>query len=549
MRGTRERNGWIAIGLVLTMYSLLCLAPPAYAQERVDSLVSAEWLQRNIGRADLLLLDAQPPPLHKKAHIPGAVNVSVYSYAAREQSAAEMQRLMRSWGIGSDRTVVVYDQGGDWFATRLYFELHLNGLPAGKLLLLDGGLRRWQAIGGTVTADATPPPAAGSIEIANRRDAVLARLPAVLAASGDVAGHALIDALEPEYYYGPLTFFDRAGHIPNAALLPRPDFFNADGTFKSPEELRRMVAYHGIRAEQQIITYCGGGGAASVPWFALSVVAGYPRVGMYVGSTLDWLRDDRGLPFWTYAASTLMRDAAWVDASTGKMLRGFGLARVRVVDVRSADAYRQGHLPAAVNLPAEHFATQARDPQALTAALSQAGLKPTDEAVVVSIGGLNGDAALAFALLEQAGQQKVSLLMESVDDWGLRGRPLDKPSAPAEAKAAPAATSAAYRPARPRDAIVTEAHAPGGIYPTVLLASGRAPLQSTAPGTIHVPYTDLLNADGTPKAAKDIWTILAKAGLPRHARVVCVADDPREAAINYYILRLMGWPDVRVLVR
>lgn len=542
--------------MALALHGLICLALPARAQERASPLVSAEWLQRNLGRGDLLLLDAQPPPLHRKAHIPGAVNVSIYSYASREQTAAEMQRLMRSWGIGTDRTVVVYDQGGDMLATRLYFDLYLNGLPPAKLLLLDGGMRRWQAIGGAVTAEPTPPPAAGNIEVVQRRDAVLARLPSAVAASGDVAGHALVDAMGPEYYYGQTKFFDRAGHLPNATLLPLQDFYNADGTFRSPEELRRMAGYHGIRAEQQLVTYCGGGVAAAVPWFALGFVAGYPRVSMFAGSELEWLRDDRGLPFWTYAAPTLMRDAAWLNAWGGKMLRGFGLSRISVVDVRSAEAFRAGHVPAAVNVPAASFAAQTRDPQALAATLAHAGVKATDEAVVVSAGGLNGDAALAFALLEHAGQQRVSLLMVSVDDWGLRGLPLDKPAAPdaadeakAKAKSTPATADAAYRAALPREVIVSDLKAPGGTYPTVVLASGRTPQAAASAGTIHVPYTELLNADGTPKAASDIWTILARAGLPRHARVVCVADDVREAAINYYILRLMGWPDVKVLVR
>lgn len=59
---------------------------------------------------------------------------------------------------------------------------------------------------------------------------------------------------------------------------------------------------------------------------------------------------------------------------------------------------------------------------------------------------------------------------------------------------------------------------------------------------------DLLNPDGTPKAAKDIWNILAKAGLPPYAEIICFTDEPGEAATNYFILKLMGYPDVRVRV-
>lgn len=63
-----------------------------------------------------------------------------------------------------------------------------------------------------------------------------------------------------------------------------------------------------------------------------------------------------------------------------------------------------------------------------------------------------------------------------------------------------------------------------------------------------MPYSELLNANGAPRAAKDIWNALVKAGVPRYAEIISIADDPGEAAANYFILKLMGYPDVKVLV-
>jgi 3-mercaptopyruvate sulfurtransferase SseA len=65
----------------------------------------------------------------------------------------------------------------------------------------------------------------------------------------------------------------------------------------------------------------------------------------------------------------------------------------------------------------------------------------------------------------------------------------------------------------------------------------------------HVASIDLVNADGTPKAAKEIRDILTNAGVPRYAELVCTSDDPGEAAVNYFVRKLMGYPDVKVLVR
>jgi 3-mercaptopyruvate sulfurtransferase SseA len=57
-----------------------------------------------------------------------------------------------------------------------------------------------------------------------------------------------------------------------------------------------MLTYLGVRPEQQIYTYCGGGVAASVPFFALKFLVNYPKVKLYKESELGWLSDERELP-------------------------------------------------------------------------------------------------------------------------------------------------------------------------------------------------------------------------------------------------------------
>jgi thiosulfate/3-mercaptopyruvate sulfurtransferase len=57
-----------------------------------------------------------------------------------------------------------------------------------------------------------------------------------------------------------------------------------------------------------------------------------------------------------------------------------------------------------------------------------------------------------------------------------------------------------------------------------------------------------LNSYGTPKTAKDIWNILKKAEVPRYAELICISYDPGEAAANYFILKTMGYPDIKVLI-
>jgi len=531
--------------------SLFLVQPAAAAEGSRRPLASVQWLQENLQRDDVLLIDASLAQMHAAGHIPGAVNADVFSFGGKGLSASGMERLFQSWGVSEGKKVVLYDQGGSYFATSVFFDLYYHGFPAENLVVLDGGLAKWQASGGAVTKDPTPKPKAGTFKVAKLRDDVRVRLPEFLVASGDPANNALVEALDSAQHFGAMKFFDRAGHIPNAIMSPSADYFNADKTFKSADEIRRMLAYLGVKPEQQVLTHCGGGIAASVPFFAAKFMLDYPKVKLYRESQIEWLRDDRGLPFWTYDAPQLTRDKNWLSGWGSPMMRGFGVANVSVIDVRPAASFKQSHLPFAINVPAEVFKRHLATPVKLAEVLGSAGVDAAYEAVIVSDGGLNPDSALAFLLLEKLGQKRVSVFADSVDDWGFAGFALEKDGDTADAKKPPRSAFIAPTtyPASLRPGIVTrDLRDTAALYPKVYVASGKSlPARMPEGKVIHVPYTELLNANGTPKAAKDIWNILVKAGVPRYAEIVSISDDPGEAAANYFILKLMGYPDVKVL--
>ena len=546
---SKSLSHWL---LAVITGSLFVVQPALAAEGGNGQLASVQWLEKNLQRDDVLVIDASPTKLHSAGHIPGAVNVDVFSFGGRESTAAEMERRIQSWGVSPGKKIVLYDQGGTYFATSLFFDLYYHGFPAEGLVVLDGGLARWLAAGGAVTKDPTPAPKPGTFRVAKYKEDVRVRLPEFLVASGDPRNNALVEALEPSQHFGGAKFFDRAGHIPNAIMMPTADFYNADKTFKSAEEIRRMLAYLGVKPDQQVLTHCGGGIAASVPFFAAKFMLDYPKVKLYKESQLEWLRDDRGLPFWTYDAPNMTREKSWLNGWSNPMLRSFGVSKVSVVDVRPAASFKQSHVPFAINVPAEEFRRHLAAPAKLAEVLGAAGVDVAYEAVIVSEGGLNADSALAFLLLEKLGQKRVSIFSDSVDDWGFAGFPLNKETDVADPKKTPQGlpiVPTAY-PVNLRPGIVTSTpQGSQGLYPKVYIASGKSlPAKVPDGKVVHVPYTELLNANGTPKAAKDIWTILVKAGVPRYAELISVSDDPGEAAANYFILKMMGYPDVKVLV-
>lgn len=96
-------------------------------------------------------------------------------------------------------------------------------------------------------------------------------------------------------------------------MIPVSDFFNPDKTFKSQDEMKKIFDYYKISHKKQILTHCGGGIAASVPFFALRFILKNTAAKLFIESQLGWLSDPRGLPMWTYDAPNLLRETNWLQ--------------------------------------------------------------------------------------------------------------------------------------------------------------------------------------------------------------------------------------------
>lgn len=541
------------LGVLTLMCALCLLSLPAAGSVsaksepgRKGNLVSTAWLKGNLARKDLILLDASAPPLYAKGHIPGAISASILSHGVQEMSPERMEARYRSYGIRNDSTLVIYEQADAMWAHHLLYDLYYHGFPPERLLLLDGGLEKWKADGGDVTATASAQPAPGDFRLSQTRESVRVRLPEVLVASGDPGKATLIEALDPDTHFGEKGFFDRAGHIPNSVMLPAKDFFNADRTFKSPEELRRMFDYLGVKPGQTVYSHCGGGVAAAVPFFALKFILGHDGVRLYRESQVGWLQDDRSLPFWTYSAPQLLRDVTWAKTWGGAMMRMYRNSAIDFIDVRSVDEFKFRHARYALNVPAATVRPHLHDPAKLASLFGEAGVNANNEALVMAGSGLTPDAALVFVALEAAGQKRVSVLPEGLELAATKGLAVNDA---AKAATAPPLVKRAYQASPRASTIIRDAAETRGLYPKVFVASDAKPSAKTLPGkVVQVPYTELLRPDGTPKPAKDLWKVLSDAGVPRYAELVTVADDAGAAAVNYLVLKLMGFPDVKVLV-
>src|ERR1035438_1081893 len=208
---------------LLAIAGCFLLTLPSLAADAVSgNLVTVNWLEKHLQNADVLILDASPAQAYSENHIPGAVNVDMLAYGRPEIPVPEMEKTLRSWGVSPGKSIVMYDQGGNMMATRIFFSLYYFGYPAKDLFILDGGFYKWQSAGLAVTKESTPAAKPGSFTIAALNRDAKAELPEVLAATGDPANNALVNALDATGISGEPLRFTASDIFPPASSCPVP---------------------------------------------------------------------------------------------------------------------------------------------------------------------------------------------------------------------------------------------------------------------------------------------------------------------------------------
>jgi len=138
------------------------------------------------------------------------------------------------------------------------------------------------------TGPARPQPPAHFI--VRRQPPLMASKAEVLAAIGNGAVCTINALPGDQHRFTSGIHYGRPGHIKGSVNLPSQDLLDPEtNQFLPARELRRRFDRLGAFKER-VITYCGGGAAASADAMAL-VMLGHPDVKLYDGSLLEWATD------------------------------------------------------------------------------------------------------------------------------------------------------------------------------------------------------------------------------------------------------------------
>jgi len=267
----------------------------------MDSLVSTDWLARNLGEADVAIVDSSaflptdgrdPVAEFAEAHIPGARFLDINQVADRTNPAPHMLpraeefgAAMTMLGVGRDDRIIVYDNSPLRTAARGWFMFRHFG--AERVAILDGGFQKWRSEGRPVESGGERP-REGRFEAFEMDGAVVSKndiLQGVGMPILDARGRTRFEGIEPDPRPNVAV-----GHIPGAKNMPFASLYRENGTLKSDAELSAAFEALQIDPEVPFVASCGSGVTANSIIFAAHRLGG--RKGkLYDGSWSEWGAD------------------------------------------------------------------------------------------------------------------------------------------------------------------------------------------------------------------------------------------------------------------
>ncbi len=275
-----------------------------------EFLIDTDALERQLGDPNLRVFDCTtnliPDPKttyqavparadFEKGHIPGAQFIDLQADLSDKNqrlrfmlpSAEGFAAAMSRFSVGEGRRVVLYSTTTPQWATRVWWLLRVFGFD--EAAVLDGGRQKWSREGRPVETGAARPRPPGHFVVREERPLMVGK-DEVREAIGDGAVCTL-NALSPEQHAGTGgNTYGRPGRIEGSVNVPAAHLIDsATNSFLPAAELRRRFEGVGTFGKE-VITYCGGGIAASADAFAL-VMLGHPDVKLYDASMSEWATD------------------------------------------------------------------------------------------------------------------------------------------------------------------------------------------------------------------------------------------------------------------
>lgn len=256
-------------------------------------LVDAGWLETQLNRPDIRVLDVRSQPEYSTSHIRNslALNIenlrtNVDGVGSMLQPADMLARHISAVGIHpTDTAVILY---GDKSQDATLAGIALERLGHASYRILNGGFAAWKSAGKPLVTELPDVVAAGYPVV--EADKFTVDYTAVLEYVKSGKG-VILDVRPADYYKGLKSEEARAGHIPGALNRPyTEDLVTVDEIlrFKPVEELAKAYSQIVPSKDSMVVVHCRTGHQASQTFFVLKRLLGYKNVLWYDAGWSQW---------------------------------------------------------------------------------------------------------------------------------------------------------------------------------------------------------------------------------------------------------------------
>jgi len=208
------------------------------------------------------------------------------------------KEIMQELDIGINDHVVCYGDDNIVGPCRAFWMLRAFGIP--KVSVLNGPISLWEKHDGKIEEgketwrDTIKPRDPKDFEFKLNRDAVAEMIEIQELVSDNKDNLQLIDTRKEKAYQGEGQDIKgvRTGHIPAFRNLPFVDLLKEDGSFKSEEEIGRILKERNFSLDIPTIVSCNSGMTASVVYYALSLLGKSGKLALYDGSWSEWSKHE-----------------------------------------------------------------------------------------------------------------------------------------------------------------------------------------------------------------------------------------------------------------
>jgi thiosulfate/3-mercaptopyruvate sulfurtransferase len=229
-----------------------------------DFLITPQKLNEMLGSDNLVLLDCNKPDLYASEHIPGAIGIGLQAFSDKIgkpgdpgwgtiKNKEDLQKTLESLGIDNKKTVIFYSDvfKGPGADGRAVWQLKLAGMDNVKMLV--GGLSYWKELGYEVTKEVAEPKPVTGVVLKDYDQNYFATKDHVF---NNLDRQVLVDVRSEGEFKGSQNAGEpRGGHIKGAVNLLWLQLLNKDGTIKTPDEIKTLMASFNIKPADDFIVY------------------------------------------------------------------------------------------------------------------------------------------------------------------------------------------------------------------------------------------------------------------------------------------------------